>query len=250
LFLSFTFANSVTVALHEIGHYIAIRAAGITDVKLFLHPYLSSYTQWSPSPQLKGLVDMAGPVFNIAVSLALFALLWKWRRRALLPFLLMAPVALFQEGFSSFMQIVLRQPGTDSIRMIESGMPMPALLIISIVFLLCGIYLFVALLPLFGIKKECGFFKTLAVVFGATALNMLIVLFFALGTAPGEVTRALILLAAMLLFSLVFSGLHQIKAIGKRTLKPDAPPDIRCQTLVLTGILALVPVVLGLVLFN
>lgn len=246
LFFSFTFANSVTVAIHEVGHALAIWAGGVKDVKIILHPYLSSRVIWNPIPELLGIVDAAGPLFNIIVSTIILLVLWKFRKPILMPFLLMAPLSYFQEGFSSFMQIVLNQAGTDSIRIIQSGVPMIVVLVISIILLLLGIFLFVAFLPMFGIRKTYSFGRVYTIIFSATGLNMVIIFIFGLWKDVGERLRALILLAGMLLFSLIFAGLH--KTIFKRRAVLGIKHYKTTTTDILVTLLtALVPVALGII---
>lgn len=249
LFLSFTFANSVTVAIHELGHAIAIRAGGISDVRIILHPYISSMVIWKPVPELLGFVDAAGPLFNILVSTIIFAIFWKFRKPAFMPLLIMAPISYFQEGFSSFMQIVLNQTGTDSIRIVESGIPKPIVLIIAVIFLLLGIFLFVSLLPMFGIRKSFSFGRIFMIIFGATGLNMVIIFIFGLWYGIEERFRALILFTGMLLFSLVFTALYKTLFKNRDFLKIRLS-DVRNSDILTALILAAVPVTLLIVFFN
>ncbi|MDX1359380.1 MAG: hypothetical protein R3232_11165 [Clostridia bacterium] len=248
LFFSFTFANSVTVAIHELGHAILIAACG-NKVRVILHPYLSSRVLWNPTLELFGYVDAAGPLFNILISTIILAVLWKFRKPVLMPLILMAPLSYFQEGFSSFMQIILNQQGTDSIRMIRSGVPMVILLVVSIALLLFGIFLFVAMFPLFNIKKEYSFGRVFSIVYGATGLNMIIMLLFALQKGMDEITRALILLAGMLIFSLIFTSLHKLY-FSKRIVFKIRETNISNVDIYITFSIALIAVISGIIYYH
>ena len=249
LFFSFTFANYACVALHEIGHVLAIFIGGVNNVKLFIHPYLSSYVRWSAIPELIGYIDAAGPLFNIAMSVILFLALYRIRRPMLLPFLLMAPISMFQEGLNSMMQVFLGSPGTDSMNIIKSGVPLLAVLFLSIVFFIAGILLFTSLLEMFAIKNEHPFWRTFLIIFGATGLNMVFVILFSLFQRPDEVLRGIILLALMLIFSIVFAGLKKTKLI--RTFSIISPSGLLIDnvTLLVVFLIAAIPVAMGVIFF-
>jgi len=248
MFFSFTFANSLTVGIHEIGHAISIILFSDRSVSLTIHPYLSSYVSWRTTDELIGIVDAAGPLFNLTVSIIIFVIFWRFKRPVFLPLIMMAPVALFQEGFSSFMQVVLKQNGTDSMRIIESGVPQILILIVSLIFLFAGIISFVSLFPMFGIRKEYGAGRIFLIIFSAAGANMLIMLLFALGADRDEVMRSLILLSTIFLFSIIFTIVYKFTSLR---ISKSIPFFITNRKELLYAFLtALVPVSAGLVFFN
>lgn len=249
LFLSFTFANSVCVALHEMGHAIFVLLSDAGNVKLVIHPYLSSYVVWDWTPRLLGYMDAAGPVFNMLVSILVFVLFFRFRKPTVLPFLLMAPVAVFQEGLNSAMQILLQLPGTDSMNIIASGVPQVVLLSFAIALFLIGIIWFTLMLGLFGIERTQPYWRIVLVIFSATGLNMVIIILFSLFQRPQEMQRGIVLLTAMFVFSFVFAAFKKIGFIDALSIQGGKDYVVTNRTILKLLIIALVPVVIGLVFY-
>lgn len=249
LFFSFTFANSVCVALHETGHALAIISSGIGDVSLNIHPYLASSVRWTATPELMGYVDAAGPLFNIIASGVVFLALYRIRRPVLLPILLMFPVAMFQEGLNSMMQVFMGLSGTDSMNIIASGVSRYVVLFFSIVLFTAGILLFVSLFEMFGIRKEHPFLKTSLIVFSATGLNMVIIILFSLLQRPEEIQRGAILLASMLIFSLIFAAIKKTRFSDAISIHSSSDISISNRTVLATFLIALIPVTIFVFLF-
>lgn len=157
LFGSYTFAYSVLVAIHETGHLLALRSYGVTDVRIVLHPFTGSRTIWNATDAFIGKVDAAGPLAAIMFGAVVSLSLWKLRRPALLPLLLLGPVACLTEGVSNFMQIVLRSPGSDAMRIVEAGVPAAVVATVAVLIFLVGVVVLVRLLPLTGLSPDAAF---------------------------------------------------------------------------------------------
>ena len=53
------------ILVHELGHYVAMRAYGYRDVRIFFIPFLGAATAGTPmgiSPVRRGIVSLAGPL--------------------------------------------------------------------------------------------------------------------------------------------------------------------------------------------
>ena len=171
---AFAFALCVLVGVHELGHAAALRYFGITQMRIVLHPFSASRVVWDTTDEFLGYVDAAGPLAAILVGCAIAMVLWRWRTPAILPLLFLCPVALITEGFSSTMQLVLRLPGTDMMRMVRAGVPYSLLLFLAVSLFLISIVVFCLLLPLANISGKESFLKRLVILEGGFALWMVI----------------------------------------------------------------------------
>jgi len=190
---AFSFAFFVGIALHETGHAIMIKYFGIDEVKIVLHPFKASETIWEVNNDYIGYVDVAGPIFNIFVGNIIMTFLWRRRNQIISPFLLLGPTALIQEGFNSIMQLLLHIPGTDSIRIVASGIPYTIVLSVAILFSVLGLVMFCLQLPLYGISLKDSFLGKLVILLPGLTVYMLIVLLYEFVFSPSELMRGLIL---------------------------------------------------------
>ena len=166
LFGGYTFAYSVLVAVHELGHFLTLRALGVADVTFVLQPFTGSKTIWDATDEFIGTVDVAGPLAAVVVGVLVTAALWALRRPTLVPLLLLGPVACMTEGLSNFMQIALRSPGSDAMRIVEAGVPGAVVVAVAVLVFLAGVSGLVLLLPLIGLPPD-AIFPDKGVVLGA-----------------------------------------------------------------------------------
>ena len=166
LFGGYTFAYSVLVAVHELGHFLTLRALGVANVTFVLHPFTGSKTIWDATDEFIGTVDVAGPLAAVVVGVIITAAIWALRRPVLVPLLLLGPVACLTEGVSNFMQIALRSPGSDAMRIVEAGVPGAVVATVSVLIFLAGMSGLVLLLPVVGLSPDAGF-SDKAMVLGA-----------------------------------------------------------------------------------
>ena len=111
---------------------------------------------------MMGWPDAAGPVANVAIGLILFSILWKKRTPLTFPLLLWGPLACVQEGIGQVM--TLSDHGSDAARIIAAGFPEPLLILVSILFILVGIFLFALIFPVSGISRDFSFFKRSGII--------------------------------------------------------------------------------------
>ena len=75
---AWAFALCVIFAAHELGHLLALRLYGVTEVRIVLHPFTGARTVWNATNEFLGVVDAAGPLASIMVGVGISAA----RRRA------------------------------------------------------------------------------------------------------------------------------------------------------------------------
>jgi hypothetical protein len=151
-----------------------LRYFGITQMRIVLHPFSASRVIWDTTDEFIGYVDAAGPLAAIFFGCTVFMVLWRWRRATILPLLFLCPVALITEGFSSTMQLLLRLPGTDMMRIIRAGVPYSLLLVLAIGLFLVSIVVFCFILPLANVSSKNSFLKRFLILGGGFGLWIVI----------------------------------------------------------------------------
>ena len=104
---SYVFAYCLGVTLHEIGHAIGYVLLDLPSPKIYVHPFTKSYSQLLvvvPDSVLP-FTSLMGPLFNVLIGTIVMGILWIKRNPTLVPFIVMAPVAYFQEGVSIFIDL-------------------------------------------------------------------------------------------------------------------------------------------------
>lgn len=206
---AFSFAFFLGVAIHEFGHAIAIRSLGVRDVQVILHPFGSSSTIWNVNRNFLGYVDAAGPLFNVFLSCSILILLWTKRSQSILPLLLLGPMSLIQEGFSSLIQILLNIPGTDSVRIIASGVPSIIVFGVAILFMSLGIILFSFQLPLYDISPEDPILSKLSILIPGLSAYMILILLYALVFNPPGIIRGIILSIFSVFIAMIVAAVNK-----------------------------------------
>ena len=152
--------------VHEFGHAIADWMSGIplSNIHVIIHPFFSPHMniEGGIPESMMGWPDAAGPVANVAIGLILFSILWKKRTPLTFPLLLWGPLACVQEGIGQVM--TLSDHGSDAARIIAAGFPEPLLILVSILFILVGIFLFALIFPVSGISRDFSFFKRSGII--------------------------------------------------------------------------------------
>lgn len=215
---AFVFAMNAEVALHEFGHGLAIGALTGRSVRFVLHPFLPSATLWSPPDHVTALIDAAGPLLPVTLGVLVAAALWRNRSTSLGFLMLLGPLALVMEGISNLMQILLRSPGSDSMRIAAAGVS-PALIgVLSALLLVLGSAAIVRIVPAFGLPRGAPFLRTLTALLAAPT-------YLALGTAyvafltPQPAARNL----ALTVFTVVLLAILALAHRGFSGVR-DTPP--------------------------
>ena len=247
---AFAFALCVLVGVHELGHAAALRYFGITQMRIVLHPFSASRVIWDTTDEFIGYVDAAGPLAAIFFGCTISLVLWRWRKATILPLLFLCPVALITEGFSSTMQLVLRLPGTDMMRIVRAGVPCSLLLFLAIGLFLVSITVFCLILPLANVSSKDSFLKRLVILEGGFGLWMAIRLVYVfLFSRTDLVPNCFNLVFAMLVAAILAVACKPVCKLVKGILHTKPVPSDWKATSVSLALAGGVVVIL-LVLFN
>jgi hypothetical protein len=167
----------VMQAVHELGHVTTALATGGTVTKVVLHPLAISRTDISGSSH-PALVVWAGPVFGVALPLALLAVCRaaKWRWTYLVRFF--AGTCAIANG--AYLGIGSFQGIGDAGDLIQQGSPVWSLWLFGMVAIPLGLGLWNGLGPNFGFGQAEGKVDRAVVLFSVVLLLVVIVLELAL----------------------------------------------------------------------
>jgi hypothetical protein len=217
LFFAFAFAFLTNEAIHEFGHFLADRAAGVREVGVILDPFGGSHIVLGESlpAERVAFAAVAGPLLNLIVGLVVLALLWRSRRSLLLPLLLMGPVAMVQESVT----LTLGQltPGGDADLMVQSGVPALVPLAIGVGLLIGGLYLIAKLLPLAGVQRGSRYATRFGVIAGGMTSLMLLRFVASWWRSPEAVVENGVPLVFALLLALILAAVYPLLA-GRQPL--------------------------------
>jgi hypothetical protein len=233
VFCAFSFAFITNEAIHETGHWIAHVAYG-AHVGVILDPFGGSrIVGGAASSAPAGVTSLAGPLFSVLFSAALFVTLWHWRGPRSAPFLFMFPIALIQEGVT--FSLGLMTPGGDASYVAAWGVPVPLL---------------AAVLPLAGLSEDARWGRVLIVA--GTSMVMLMLLRFAVSVALrlGSLTEAVVPLVFSVLLALAIAASFGIvHRVLSRQLRGSFFP-VRRSGVTVSLMLAVATVVLQLTILN
>ena len=247
---AFTFAFFIGTAIHEFGHVIALRAFGIEQYKVIIHPFIGNQIIWNVNDEFIGYVDAAGPLFNILVGNVLLIAFWKQRQTIIPSILLLGPVALIQEGFNSLIQITLNIPGSDSVRIIAAGVPGSVLTVIDAILFCLGVLILTIELPLYGISSDDGQIDRITTIMPGFIGYIAAIYIYNLAFNPMGATRGLVLIifSAAIAALVSFIYIPVVNRIGDRLHCDVVQRDRKILSMVVG--LAKGTIVLGLIFFN
>jgi hypothetical protein len=202
----------------------------------------------------------SGPVFELLVSVVIFALLWKHRSFYTLPFLMVFPLVALYEGIGCLFDILVHSGDEYNIILI-TGWSATGFYVISIILIMLGIFSFITLLPLLGLAPEDK--KTLFVLPLGMLLYTAVGLPIAYFLVPGSPIdmryhlaheiimstyyRPLLMVSTGLLLAVIYITLY-------RRVYPKIPHALRTETINLSwkdfwypSLLFIISVILGLI---
>lgn len=201
---SVAFVMNAAVAVHELGHLLADRLAGL-DASVVLDPFGPSFVeiQGSVAGEIPIWAIAAGPVSNVVVGVVLLALCWPMRSPYVFPFLLWAPMALLQESATALVQMVGREPGTDFVLIAQAGAGTGVIVAGGVVGALAGLWLLMLLLPVAGIAPQPPWAARAAVL--AVGLGGYPLVALSVAAAAGHTSQAIGRNARVLAFTAIIA---------------------------------------------
>jgi len=218
---SFTFAFLLGEAVHELGHYLAHRAYGNADIWIHLDPFGGSRIVSAAALPRESLgpTSAAGPLFNLALAVSCFLILWRWRAPALIPLLLWGPVALVQEGVG--FTLGLLTPDGDGQWIIAWGVPGILVLALGLASLFAAIMTVSWLLPLASLGQDEPPGIIFAVLTTGISALMLVRAAHSILVSPNAATENLIpLIFSLLLTTMVLTLRRPLTSILGQPPKP------------------------------
>ena len=193
------FAYLLGVAVHEVGHFLANTALGVPESRIVLHPFDLSQTievgdvsSAFGTAWRRAVAGGSGPLLNVAVGVTIGLVLWRRRSPRLFPFLLLAPVALLQEGVGLIIGLVdYPDVGSDWVLVMQAGASPLLIGMLAVLFLGAGYVWVQLLIPLLGLSSEDPRRRLLAVLpVGIPVLLLGAVVYLSLlGSDSGTATR-------------------------------------------------------------
>lgn len=235
LFASVVFVFTATVVVHELGHVVVNRIAGISSSMVFV-PFGGSYTnpEGPIPPEWMGWTAAAGPGANVLVGLGLFALAWPRRSALAVPLMLWAPVAFIQESSTALVQMASSEPGTDFVVMVEAGVPRAVIIALAVGCLVLGVVMLAALTPLAGLPEDLSFLSTAAVLSAGFAGYYILAMLATTGGESGP-PRFLSQLALAVVLSALAAGVAKLPLAHRLT----EAVSVSGNAVALAGILAI-----------
>ena len=169
------FAYLLCVALHEVGHYLAMVFLGIPENGIILNPFGMNYNLvlWDTSTPCRGAFSAAaGPLFDLLIAVPVSLLLWRRRSPLLLPLLLLGSYALISESVGMIMELDSYAYG-DWDLVIAGGIPTVMIGPLAVVFLVAGCIWMLQTLPLTGVNAKDPFWRRLVVFLAGIPLIFL-----------------------------------------------------------------------------
>jgi len=208
------FSFNIGNTIHELGHAVADWMSGIplSSIHIIIHPFFSPQMniEGGIPDSMMGWPDAAGPLANVVFGLIVFTLLWKKRTPFTFPLLLWGPLACVQEGIGQIM--TLSDHGSDATRMITAGFPEPVLIVISILLILIGIFLFGLIFPVTGISMDTPFFKRLGIITGGMIPYGLLTLLICVLASPNQqdISRSYNIIGGFAIIAVIVAAVYPL----------------------------------------
>ena len=151
VFLLFFPVTFMHMFLHEAGHALVNLIEGDPVHFLYAHPFSFSGFVRPGGNYFNIWGHASGEIFELLVSAVIFILLWKRRSFYTLPFLLVFPWSAFYNGMGGIFD-TLGHTGDYHNIMIITGWSPAGFYLISLVYIIGGIFFLISLFPLLGLK--------------------------------------------------------------------------------------------------
>jgi hypothetical protein len=153
VFLLFFPVTFMHMFLHEAGHALDNLIEGYPVHFLYAHPF-SFLGFVRPGGDYHSIwMHASGEIFELLVSAVIFILLWKRRSFYTLPFLLVFPWSALYNGMGGIFDTLGHTGDYHNIMTITGWSP-AGFYLISLIYIIGGIFLLNSLFPLLGLKPE------------------------------------------------------------------------------------------------
>ena len=153
VFLLFFPVTFISMFLHEAGHALFHLSQGVPVHFLYAHPFSFLGFVRPMADYYNVWVHASGTVFELLVSGVIFALLWKHRSFYTLPFLMVFPWVALYDGMGGIFDILGNTGDYYNILTITGWSP-AGFYLISLIYIIGGIFFLISLFPLLGLKPE------------------------------------------------------------------------------------------------
>lgn len=153
VFLLFFPVTFMSMLLHEAGHALVNLIDGYPVHFLYAHPFSFVGFVRPGADYYNVWVHASGEIFELLVSAVIFILLWKRRSFYTLPFLLVFPWSALYNGIGGIFDTLGHTGDYHNIITI-TGWPPTGFYLISLIYIIGGIFFLISLLPLLGLKPE------------------------------------------------------------------------------------------------
>ncbi|WP_444996107.1 hypothetical protein [Aliikangiella sp. IMCC44359] len=210
---SFTFAYCLGVGVHELGHVLAYQYHGISTKTFVLDPFGHSYMV----PEIdyaegELLQRSGGSLFNIFCALLVSSVFWKKKNLFAFPLLMWPATALIQESVAIILDIINGMT-FDWAFVASEGVPVYAIIGLSIVFLILGCSIFLSLLSIAGLKPSDSISQIIATCLISVTpffiISLIYAMFFLVSDKDNWVLSKSIALAASIVLSMIIAFLFK-----------------------------------------
>ncbi|MFX1517137.1 MAG: hypothetical protein ACFFC6_12615 [Promethearchaeota archaeon] len=236
-FGSYVFCYCLGVTLHEFGHAITLTLFNVPDVRIVVHPFALSETRSGVIPtHLLPWSSVMGPLFNVFCGVLVSLIFWKKRSAYTLPFVMLGPVALLQEGVAVFIGLIDLPNLSDWGTVIIIGGVSPLLVaLLGVVFLVTGILFFLLIFPLLHLSSEKSFVENLAIGSAFVMYSLLSVLYAALFDTFVLQWRIIAFFSSVILVTFIIAIYKPIRPYLDRISTTEVKPLNWNQVLVAFG---------------
>lgn len=168
VFGAYTFSYCLGLTFHEIGHALSYTILGLSNFRIYVHPFTLSHVSISYIPlTVMPFTGSMGPLFNLLCSSIVTLSVWRKRNPKLLPLLMCAATAFMAEGVAIIIDIISLPLLTDWGKVMIIGGVSPIIMgIISALFITIGSIIFLLLLPLENVFPNDSYWKRLLISLG------------------------------------------------------------------------------------
>ncbi|MFX1380284.1 MAG: hypothetical protein ACFFA4_14445 [Promethearchaeota archaeon] len=224
---AYIFSYCLGLTFHESGHAIALSIVGISDIKIYVHPFALSHCESGPiTPEVMPFTGAMGPLFNVLCSFIVTLSVWHKRNPKLLPLLMCAGTAFMAEGVATFISLIELPLLTDwGILIIIGGAPPIIIGILGIIFIIIGSIFLLLLLPLENISNHHSFWKLISISLGFSLYFLTSVIYVSIFDPSVLFNRLIALISAtgftimlMIIYKPVFPYLDRISHTETKTV--------------------------------